>query len=61
MFDQSDPGKKYNMTQVELAESVFAKLAENSEFIPEPEEIIEIGKIYRYKFIFIAFIRPQSC
>lgn len=32
------------MTQVELAESVFAKLAENVEFIPESEESMELGK-----------------
>ena len=33
------------MTQVELAESVFAKLSENVEFIPESEETMDLGKL----------------
>lgn len=32
------------MTQAELAETVFAKLSENVEFIPEFDEIMELGK-----------------
>ena len=34
------------MTQVELAESVFAKLSENVEFIPESEETMDLGKLF---------------
>jgi hypothetical protein len=37
------PGKKLKMTQGELAESVFAKLAVDSEFIPESDETMELG------------------
>ena len=49
------------MTQVELAESVFAKLAENVEFIPESEESMELGELIcviymlRYSNIFIFY------
>lgn len=37
------PANFYKMTQVELSESVFAKLAENVEFMPESEETMELG------------------
>jgi hypothetical protein len=47
-----NPGKILKMTQVELAESVFAKLAVDAEFIPESEETMELGinfdEIYFY-------------
>jgi len=38
------------MTQLELAESVFAKLSENVEFIPESEETMDLGKIIHVFF-----------
>lgn len=46
MADQLNPGKKFKMTQAELAESVFAKLAGDVEFIPESEVIMELGKYF---------------
>lgn len=36
------------MTQAELAESVFAKLAENMEIVPEFDETTEIGKYFYF-------------
>lgn len=49
------------MTQVELAESVFSKLAVDSEFIPESEETMELGtKFHSLKyFINTNFIDPK--
>lgn len=50
------------MTQVELAESVFAKLAENADFVPESEETMELGKIIFCIFCIIFYLhRSQSC
>lgn len=40
------PGNFFKMTQAELAESVFAKLAVDAEFIPESDETMELGKYF---------------
>lgn len=52
MADLWSPGKNFKMTQAELAESVFAKLAGDVEFIPESEEVMELGKYFLSYFKF---------
>ena len=44
------------MTQAELAESVFAKLAVDAEFIPESDETMELGTYFNiYANILLNF------
>lgn len=50
-----DPGKNLKMTQAELAESVFAKLAVDAEFIPESDETMELGTFLIFSLIFYWF------
>lgn len=56
------PGQNFHpMTEFQLAEAVFSKLAEDTDFIPDSENS-EIGKTARFLFYSLSCLnRCQDC